>query len=172
MTDQAEQRVDDEVGRMLRAFEGPADPRPRQRRRRGKERVRRALLGVTAAAVAVSAVGVSALLLDGKGEGRPAAVSGTQSCTELRAGGRRYVARRVPASAFAVGVPLRGRAVLVCGGTRVPDADVARVVGLGPALALVRPGERGLVYVAVGRCHDAAAETELVACLHKERSAP
>lgn len=172
MTDQDEQRLDDGVARMLRAFEGPADPQPRQRRSRVARRVRRALLAVTAAAVAVSLVGGGAWLLGGRGEGRPAAVSGAQQCNELRAQGRRYVARRVPADALAVGVPLRGPAVLVCGGTRVPDADVARVVGLPPALALVRPAERGLVYVAVGRCRAAAAGTDLVACLHKESSAP
>ena len=167
MTDQDE-RLDDGVARMLRAFEGPADPQPRQRRPR---RVRRTLFAVTAVAVAGSVVG-GAWLLGGRGERRPAAVSGAQECNELRTQGRRYVARRVPAGALAVGVPLRGPAVLVCGTTRVPDAEVARVVGLRPALALVRPGERGLVYVAAGRCRDAAAETDLVACLHKENSAP
>lgn len=157
---------------MLRAFEGPAAPLPRQRRSRGAPRGRRALLAVTAAAVAISVVGVGASLLGGQDERRPAAVPGVQDCNALRAQGRRYVARRIPAGALAVGVPLRGGAVLVCGGTRVPDADVARVAGLPPALALVRPGERGLVYVAAGRCRDAAAETDLVACLHKESSAP
>lgn len=170
MTDQ-DDRLDDGVARMLRAFEGPADPRPRQRRSRGAPRGRRALLAVIAAAVAISVVGVGASFLGGEGEGRPAAVPGAQDCNELRAQGRRYVARRIPTGELAVGAPLRG-AVLVCGGTRVPDAEVARVVGLPPALALVRPGERRLVYVAAGRCRAAAAGTDLVACLHKESSAP
>jgi len=171
VTDQDDQRLDDRLARMFRTFEGPADPQPRSRRSRGPGRVRRALL-VTAAAVAVGAVGIGAALLGNEGEGRRAAVSGTGQCEELRAQGRRYVARRIPAGALVVGVPLKARAVLVCGGARVPDAEVASVDGLPTALALVRPAERGIVYVAVGRCRGAAVATDLVACLHKEGSAP
>ena len=170
MTDRDEQRLDDRLAQMFRAFEGPPDPQPRVARSRRPQRVRRTLLA-TAAAVAVGAVGIGAALLGDQGEGRRAAVPGTRDCEEVRALGRRYVARRISAGALAVGGQLTARAILVCGGTRVPDAEVARVDGLPPALALVRPAERGIVYVAVGRCRGASA-TDLVACLHKEGAAP
>lgn len=168
MTERDDQRLDDRLARMFRAFEGPPDPRPR--RARGPQRVRRAML-VAAAAVAVAAIGVGAALLGDRGEGRRAAVPGARDCEELRALGRRYLARPVPAGALAVGGPLTASATLVCDGNRVPDADVARVVGLSPALVLVRPAERGIAYVAAGRCSGAGA-TALVACLHKEGAAP
>lgn len=171
MTDPEDQRLDDRLARMFRAFQGPADPWPRTRSSRGSHRFRRAVL-VTAAAVSVGAIGLGAAFFGNDGEGRRAAVSSTEQCDELRALGRRYVARPIPAGALAVGVPLRARATLVCDGTRVPDADVARVEGMSSALALIRPAERGLVYVAVGRCRNARVATDLVACLHKEGSAP
>lgn len=168
MTERDDRRLDDRLARMFRAFEGPPEPRPRSAR--GPRRVRRALL-VAAAALAVAAIGIGAALLGDRGEGRRAAVPGTKDCEELRALGRRYLARRIPAGALAMGRPLTAPATLVCDGTRVPDADAARVGGLSPALVLVRPAERGIAYVAAGRCSGAEA-TELVACLHKEDAAP
>lgn len=124
-------------------------------------------------AVLVAGVaGVSVAFLEAMTDGRRAAISGPERCSELQAAGRVYVARRVPAGAVAAGPPLLGSAVLVCGGDRVPDAVVARVVGLAPELALVRPGEGGLVYVAEDRCRGAVSGADLVECLHKERSAP
>jgi hypothetical protein len=158
--------LDDEIREMLRAFEGPESPQPRTTTSR--LRARRALMAGTAAAIALGAVVLAVWSLAGEGERREAALSRTESCSELRLGGRRYLARRVSPELLAPAGALRRPAVALCRGSNVRGARVVRLAGIDPAAVLARAAVPGVVYVAANSgCLGARGEADLVSCLRR-----
>jgi len=156
---------DDEIRKLLQAFEGPESPRPRASKRQAG--VRRVLLVGTAATLAVVA-GVAVWLLSGGSEPREAALARPAACSELRFQGRRYVARRLSPGLVAAAGSLKSSAVVLCGQTRVRGARVVRLAGIEPAVALARAGAPELVYVAAGsRCLGVRVEADLSSCLQR-----
>jgi hypothetical protein len=170
MSEPPPQRLsDDQIGDMLRVFQGPESPR----RRPSASRVgrRRALLVAAAAAFALGTVGVAAWLLSGGSKPREASLARTGACSELRVFGRRYVARRLSPALLRRAGRLRSSAIVYCDGSTVGRARLVRLNGVRPAVALARAAAPGLVYVAAGSaCLGARVEEELVACLGSGRS--
>jgi hypothetical protein len=158
----SDEGLDGDVERMLRTYEGPETPvlRPHHRR------ARRSVIAVLAAA-ALAIVGIGAALLTDDGRVRPAALGTTQACRTLELAGREYRARQVPAGSVSVG-STTGRGTLHCGGTRL-QVTAARIAGVDPRVAVVRPGAAGRVYVAAGLCPGQRGEA-LLGCLRSAKT--
>jgi hypothetical protein len=161
----SDEGLDVDVERMLRTFEGPEHPVPRPYHRRA----RRPVILALAATVVVAAVGICAAFLLGDGRVREAALGTSQTCRTLELTGREYRAERASADAFDVG-PTTGRGTLHCGRTQL-RVTVARIAGVDPRAAVVRPGAAGRVYVAAGLCPGRRGGA-LLACLRNAPETP
>jgi hypothetical protein len=151
---------EDELRATLRRYAGPESPVARVGRRR---RVRPAVAVAVAVALAIAAGALAfALTRSSSGGG----VSGSGSCAAvLSFRGSDFFGNKLHGVALERGASLGTAEQPGCEDTPAADVDVVALPGIDPAVAIARPGEPDVVYVARGRCAGFTHDRAFVACL-------
>jgi uncharacterized protein DUF6281 len=152
---------ENELRDTLRHYAGPDLPvSPLVRRRR----LRPAILAPALVAIAAGA-GVLTFALTRSSSESGRGSSGGSCAAAVRFRGVDYLGNKLHGVTLVAGSTLGTAEQPPCGDTAGAQIDVVALRGVDPAVAIARPGERDVVYVARGRCAGFTDDRAFVACL-------
>jgi hypothetical protein len=153
---------ENELRETLRHYAGPDAPVPLRARRR---RLRPAVVAAVLLAVAAGAGALTFALTRSSSESGSGSGGGGVCAAALRFRGAEYFGNKLHGVTLPPGGSLGTAEQPSCEGSTSAQVGVVALAGIDPGVAIGRPDEPDVVYVARGRCSGFTDDRAFVACL-------